>query len=102
MLGAARKRRDCARPGINNTLNEQGDKACLWYHITHMGERLLETSTSAGSLSSAETTLRPDIGLRDAFRSMLAIPFLREGRKFQALWMDGRHERHLSGFSDKT
>ena len=59
----------------NDTLNEQGESSS-WCCITYMGERLLVTLMSVGSLFSAETTLQTGIGLSDEFYSILVIAFL--------------------------
>ena len=64
-----------------------------------MGERFLVTLMSAGSLFSAEATLETGIDLSDGFRSILAIAFLDEERKYKASWRSGQFERHLFGFS---
>ena len=69
----------------NDTINEQGGGSCLWCCITHVGERLLVTLMSAGSLFFAETTLQTGIGLSDGVCSILAIAFLDEGRQVEAL-----------------
>ena len=50
-----------------------------------MRERLLVTWMSAGSPFSAETTLQTGIGLSDEYRSILAIAFHSEGKKYQAI-----------------
>ena len=84
---------NCARLASNDTLNEQGESSS-WCCITYMGERLLVTLMSVGSLFSAETTLQTGIGLSDEFCSINSTAFLSEGRKFQLFWRT-RFERHF-------